>query len=98
MAKAAAAERSARPAWPKSMHWLKRFVAMPCFPSCSACLAAAARKAPTLVSASSSTARTAAVEGPPRVLSKSRWRLKTALSKCWAPPTGTDSEAANLAA
>eukprot|EP00961_Rhodomonas_salina_P192068 2591728-Rhodomonas_salina.1 len=71
---------------------------MPCFPSCSACLAAAARKAPTLVSARSSTARTAAVEDPPRVQSKSRWRPRRALSKCWAQPTGTDSEAANLAA
>eukprot|EP00961_Rhodomonas_salina_P021730 292453-Rhodomonas_salina.1 len=56
------------------------------------------RKASTSVSARSSTARTAAVEAPPRVLSKSRWRPRRALSKRWAPPTGTDSEAANLAA
>eukprot|EP00961_Rhodomonas_salina_P077425 1038446-Rhodomonas_salina.1 len=71
---------------------------MPCFPSCSACLAAAARKAPTSVSALSSTARTAVVEDPPRVQSKSCWRPRRALSKRWALPTGTDSEAVNLAA
>eukprot|EP00961_Rhodomonas_salina_P177978 2400218-Rhodomonas_salina.1 len=98
MAKAAAAERSDQPAWPKSTHWLKCFVVMPCFPSCSACLAAAVRKAQTSVSARSSTARTAAVEDPPRVQSKSRWRQRRALSKHWALQTGTDSEAANLAA